>query len=613
MPLAAYTVLINPYGAVIYLNAEETDTASDVLSKFWKEWGDRVEERFPKLKRAEVKLLRLLEPLDSTFEDQVSAQMRKYDTTKKQTLRPHDVIGPYDPDHLTFEIAAHPWVLSLGHKKNTVAEDLHDGMVQRIREAPSPSQIARSIHTYKAEHEKGALFYNGRPLEQSAAPVSVYNLAFAKIQEKLNNLNEMNIRAEVTSFYLAGISQLFRDACELYDDEKAREQVVMNQIRKLLEISFEFRHDITTAGRSAKVTQADGVHYVLVKEQGLLEREFKAIDSCFELKNELGLGGLPDVQLAVTYEKAISQDEYTAIRAASCCPAVLINVCGPYIRFYGAVLAEVCIVQPFTDYIFLGGDPGDVEDRLVYAAKVFAIFREGLAELRDWYEKLHFHGDAIKVSERIFPSPTYAADAQSELLKTLRFVDRFDYGGSPPTASGRAGVDLRRSLFLASLNNHEVLVKFCSRYGEKAHRELAKRNPPLAPKLHACVRLVGGTTMVVMDIVPGKVTAASKQYAKQPLPSAMIRDVETALKALHEKGLVHGDVRRPNIMAITRDDGVTGAMLVDFDWAGENGKVFYPIMLNLDIAWAQGVQTGQAIRPEHDWSMFRNLGDPRQI
>ncbi|CDO77909.1 hypothetical protein BN946_scf184692.g7 [Trametes cinnabarina] len=603
-----FTRLINPHGTVVPIDAKETDTVRHIMDEFWSDHKKRVLKAWPNMVYADLRLCRL-EPFHATHAEEVSKLLLDYDPRKKRPLGLSDIIGPCDPKLVTFELTAHSWGLTLEVEK-TIAEHLHDDMVARIRAAPSPSQVARNSQTYKVEHEKGALFYNGRPFEQSAAPVSIYNSVFAHIKEKLEKLDDMDVRAEVTPRQLAGIAQLFRDACALYIDEKAREQVVMSQIRKLLDIKFEFRSNIKTAGRSTKVTQPDGVHYVLIKAPGI-QREYKAIDACFELKNELGVGGLPDVQLAVTYEKAISQEEYTAIRAASCCPAILINVCGPYIRFYGAVLAEVCIVQPFTDYIFLGGDPGDVEDRLVYAAKVFVIFREGLAELKKWYEELPFYGVAVKVPQRVFPSPTYTAEAHRELLSSLKFLDRFDSEGSLHTASGRAAVNLRQSLFLASLKEREVLVKFCSRYGEKAHRVLAAHNPPLAPELHACFRLVGGTTMVVMGIVPGKVSAASTQYTGSPLPHSMMRDVETALTVLHREGLVHGDVRRPNIMAVTRGGGETGAMLVDFDWAGENGKVFYPMMLNPDVAWAQGVETGQAIKPEHDWSMVRQLHDLR--
>lgn len=57
-----------------------------------------------------------------------------------------------------------------------------------------------------------------------------------------------------------------------------------------------------------------------------------------------------------------------------------------------------------------------------------------------------------------------------------------------------------------------------------------------------------------------------------------------AVKELHEICLVHGDLRRVNVLVT---DG--GAMLVDFDWAGKVGHATYPMNLNGDVEWPRGV------------------------
>ena len=41
--------------------------------------------------------------------------------------------------------------------------------------------------------------------------------------------------------------------------------------------------------------------------------------------------------------------------------------------------------------------------------------------------------------------------------------------------------------------------------------------------------------------------------------------------------------------------------------AGEEGKVYYPVLLNPDIGWPEGVVGGRAIKAEHDWEMWRML------
>jgi tRNA A-37 threonylcarbamoyl transferase component Bud32 len=43
------------------------------------------------------------------------------------------------------------------------------------------------------------------------------------------------------------------------------------------------------------------------------------------------------------------------------------------------------------------------------------------------------------------------------------------------------------------------------------------------------------------------------------------------MQSFHDEGLVHGDLREPNILC----DGEK-MMLIDFDWGGEVGKACYP-------------------------------------
>ncbi|KAK7437958.1 hypothetical protein VKT23_018393 [Stygiomarasmius scandens] len=61
--------------------------------------------------------------------------------------------------------------------------------------------------------------------------------------------------------------------------------------------------------------------------------------------------------------------------------------------------------------------------------------------------------------------------------------------------------------------------------------------------------------------------------------SEQMRDfILEKLGALHQAGYVHGDVRDTNVMV--RSDGEAEFMLVDFDWSGRIGEVFYPMNIN---------------------------------
>ncbi|KAL1938443.1 hypothetical protein VTO73DRAFT_11683 [Trametes versicolor] len=340
------------------------------------------------------------------------------------------------------------------------------------------------------------------------------------------------------------------------------------------------------------VAEFDAAASVPLRESKPYDR--KVVYVCAEFKNEFGTSGAGGVQIAATYAHAVAHgDAYKAVRDVSCCATILISVSGPPSRN-------------------MSGSATDMEAHIVYVAKILQSIRAAVRTLHDSYEVLSIKPIANSISHAP-PHPTPVDEASNRaLLSDLRFVDRFDYlGRQYQCADGRIVEEFSRSLFRARLGSNgdgsEVLVKFCFRYGEEAHRLLAAHEPPLAPRLHACVPLLGGVTMVVMDIVPGFEDNVSLDKSAQ-LPSETMDDIKTALEVLHGAGLVHGDVRRPNVVAVPRgDSGQMGAMLIDFDWAGENGKVLYPSRLNPDVDWAQGAQPGYPIQREHDWEMWRKL------
>ncbi|TFK87265.1 hypothetical protein K466DRAFT_599624 [Polyporus arcularius HHB13444] len=226
----------------------------------------------------------------------------------------------------------------------------------------------------------------------------------------------------------------------------------------------------------------------------------------------------------------------------SLCPAIIVAIAAPYICFYGAVLVDV----------------------LIYVAKILQVVWEPPNELRGWYKSLRRLNSDPDVPPRtscrippMFSTAPSPADCTWWKGSTIP-------GGAPRAraqtpAAHSSHVAGRLEVAAGARSTRKVLLP----YGERAHRLLAEHEPPLAPKLHFCVPLLGGVTMAGMDIVAGGAS-----------------DVSSALEMLHMAGLVHGDVRRQNVMAVRRD-GRAGAMLVDFDWAGEDGRVRYPAWLNV--------------------------------
>jgi serine/threonine protein kinase len=222
-------------------------------------------------------------------------------------------------------------------------------------------------------------------------------------------------------------------------------------------------------------------------------------------------------------------------------------------------------------------------------------------------------------------------------------------------------MNTRHAVFVAlgggirGIPTEEVVVKFTKRYNMTAHTKLAALG--LAPQLyyHAAVR--GGLLMMVMEKIVGS-TAFRWLWLNNTthLPSSIYTDVDTAIKALHSADLVFGDLRLPNIMIRVgeRDDnggsskaqghgyadasprsdrgsmdtGSRGAaskssssntrehdgkpadsdsgginvhaLLIDFDWAAEDGVGRYPATISTSDEWAPTVVPFGLMHKAHD-------------
>jgi serine/threonine protein kinase len=148
--------------------------------------------------------------------------------------------------------------------------------------------------------------------------------------------------------------------------------------------------------------------------------------------------------------------------------------------------------------------------------------------------------------------------------------------------------------------NEDVIVKFTARYNEVAHRLLADAD--LAPRLHCCERVVGDLYMVAMERVDGQ-SIWQLLEDKKPVPPFISQEVGNAVRLLHENNIVFGDLRDANILYDASEGRV---VLVDFDWAGTDGKCRYPATLNPSTAWEEGVSPYSIMRKAHDiWQLNR--------
>ena len=115
-----------------------------------------------------------------------------------------------------------------------------------------------------------------------------------------------------------------------------------------------------------------------------------------------------------------------------------------------------------------------------------------------------------------------------------------------------------------------------------------------APALKGFERVAGEWYMVAMD-------AIADNFGHVDKPSASLYEpIQEKVVALHQHGYVHGDLRDTNLMV--RKNGAPEMMLFDFDWAGQIGKVRYPINVNaLTSSDLMGHMMESSLLPSMTW------------
>ncbi|KAH9941866.1 uncharacterized protein BXZ73DRAFT_88259 [Epithele typhae] len=251
-------------------------------------------------------------------------------------------------------------------------------------------------------------------------------------------------------------------------------------------------------------------------------------------------------------------------------PSFVVGVSGPRVSISGAIISGKPVVQRLTRDLWLSHDHQADEAELLENARVLYALTLALTGLRGFYARLPL---PTTEASRFFPSATrYRAPSGRPMTFTYSAVLKDPGEGS--------------TVFRARLDGPEpqdVVVKFVERYGAAAHTLLASAG--LAPGLLYCG-----------DIWP----------EEDPPYDGHQMVVDRALKILHEKGMVHGDVRPLNVLLLRGwEEGVEGRVrLIDFDWAGRVGEARYPSHLSKRVFPVEGVQDFAPITPAHDAGML---------
>jgi len=336
-----------------------------------------------------------------------------------------------------------------------------------------------------------------------------------------------------------------------------------------------------------------------------------------ELKSEQGLNGDPFLQGLLTYGKILAQSTYFPYIPLSNLPIILLTIAGDRLVLSTAIFTDKIYADELLSITLRFGS--HKSNNVFRVARVFMAIKESMRLLRGLYRGLRPSSHSPQQTTALWPAPTvppselkpipkleFFAKVNRANGKQLLRIDEENECHAMYLARMQIGTSTR-----AEASTQEVFVKFAPTYNEDAHRLLADHDPPLAPALHFCARVIGDMYMVIMEYIPesrGRSVHSFNFKDASPLPKdlpqVIERDVSEALRLLHGKRWVFGDLREPNLLYLP---GGGRVMLVDFDDVGLDGEARYSACLNLNAGFCPGAQRGQIMKMEHDYENLKLL------
>lgn len=264
-------------------------------------------------------------------------------------------------------------------------------------------------------------------------------------------------------------------------------------------------------------------------------------------------------------------------------PVVLLSIAGNRLVVSTAIFTHAVYANELLSITLELGPHGP--DNVLYVARMFMAINDSTKQLRLLYKGLVTPSLSSQQTNALWPNPTADPPNSANRFPTLEYVSKVNrrVGDELPIIDEE---NERHAMYIARMrtdtSTQDVFVKFATKYNETAHKLLAEQDPPLAPALHFCARVIGGMHMVVMEYIPNsKGKSISWTPISQPVLDVVQRDVTKALDLLHKKDLVFGDLRETNLLYLPEDGG--RVLFVDFDGVGRHEVDRYSSTLNPKI------------------------------
>ncbi|KAH9065107.1 hypothetical protein EDB83DRAFT_2291675 [Lactarius deliciosus] len=282
-------------------------------------------------------------------------------------------------------------------------------------------------------------------------------------------------------------------------------------------------------------------------------------------------------------------------------PSLGLTVVGPYVTFYGVIFLgrSQWRLVPLTPTLSCVASACEGNDRMA----LYAAFSSAFALLRHIDEdaqRYRLEPPTLPHADRRFPYvselPKYPPSAENAENEILRFrILRYLLPDTPPY----------RQLYIAktlSGPEKEIVVKFTRRYSIELHAFCADRER--APSILGFGQVPGGWFVVAMDYISEAVFPSHSTNLPR-LRDQWTHDLTTLVDSFHDEGLVHGDLRQPNM--ICNGEKI---MLIDFDWGGRVGETSYPhAQLNPQLTTGRQSVDGEITKDDDDRILQQTIRD----
>ncbi|KAF7426463.1 hypothetical protein PC9H_008832 [Pleurotus ostreatus] len=401
------------------------------------------------------------------------------------------------------------------------------------------------VHAQQAKHPEA--IYNGHTADLTGPSIAIYHPIFAIFQRALS---QTPLPGDISREDLDSASLFISLSTQYYTTEPERQYAISSVVEALLGPSFVFRETLVRCGI---------ISFTLDGNRRANFGLFKP-----ELENGIGLGESDPIEQGETaYLSVATAPELEKLRNRSCMPSFLLEISGPYLSVSGAIYVDGVITERLTGFISLvpllsSQAPlghASAHDKLTYQiAHFFQCLRECSDQLAAEYLKM----DPMDIVDERILLPAHHFSRSERTV----FLAKAERAGQPTI---------------------DCIVKFASAYCADVHNIVHEAGA--APRLLYCEFVPSvGKFCVVTEFVHEQEGAR--------LTSAGIQTLQNAVGALHARSHVFGDLRDANILV----DGQGNPNLIDFDWSGIEGNVFYLMNINERIGWQRRNKTCRRIR-----------------